>query len=120
MSIKYRDSSGSLRCFLWNGIDRTNNAINVCMVAANTIEDAIDMILDNFGKAKWNEKTRNDFRRQDHYNAWVSHNRDKEYAKYIRTRDKERKNIIKDIQELPYTKYSGNPGVVYENYIKIN
>ena len=52
MSIKYRDSSGSLRCFLWNGIDRTNNAINVCMVAANTIEDAIDMILDNFGKAK--------------------------------------------------------------------
>lgn len=31
MSIKYRDSSGSLRCFLWNDIDRTNNAINVCM-----------------------------------------------------------------------------------------
>lgn len=66
MSIKYRDSSGSLRCFLWNDIDRTNN------------------------------------------------------AKYIRTRDKERKNIIKDIQEFPYTKYSGNPGFVYENYIKIN
>lgn len=120
MSIKYRDSSDSLRCFLWNSIDRTNNAVNVYMIAANTIEDAIVIILGNFGKAKWNEKTRNDFRRQDHYNAWVSHNRDKEYAKYIRTRDKEIKSIIKDIQELPYTKYIGKPGIVYENYIKIN
>ena len=69
-------------------------------------------------KNKWVDKTRQDFRRQDHYDAWIDHNRAKEYTKYIKARDKERKKIIGEIKEVPDTHYVGNPGVYHTEYIK--
>ena len=121
MSIKFKGNSDDLRVYSWTRVDKYYNeykGINIYMVAANTIGEALDMILDKYGQNKWVEKTRQDFRRQDHYDAWIDHNRSKAYAKYIKARDKERETIISQIKEVPGTRYAGNPGVYHTEYIK--
>ena len=124
MSIKFKGNSDELRVYSWVRVDKVDKyyseykGINIYMVAANTIGEALDMILDKYGQNKWVEKTRQDFRRQDHYDAWIDHNRAKEYTKYIKARDKERKKIIGEIKEVPDTRYAGNPGVYHTEYIK--
>lgn len=117
MSIKFKGNSDELRVYCWTRVDKYYSkykGINIYMVAANTIGEALDMILDKYGQNKWVEKTRQDFRRQDHYDAWIDHNRSKEYAKYIKAIDKERETIISQIKEVPGTRYAGNPGVILE------
>ena len=121
MSIKFKGNSDELRVYSWTRVDKYYNeykGINIYMVAANTIGEALDMILDKYGQNKWVEKTRQDFRRQDHYDARIDHYRSKEYAKYIKARDKEREPIISQIKEVPCTRYAGNPGVYHTEYIK--
>ena len=126
MSIKFKgiSNTNSLNVFTWFSVDKRYNyeyeykGVTIYTVAANTIGEAIDIILDKYGKNKWTEKTRQDFRRQDHYDAWIDHNRAKEYTKYLKARDKERKKIIGEIKEVPDTHYVGNPGVYHTEYIK--
>jgi hypothetical protein len=66
-----------------------DDIIIVYHIAATTVDEAVDLWIENYSDITWKDKTREDFTRKDYWDAWVDHNREKTYNVYLNKISKE-------------------------------
>lgn len=125
MGVMFKNQSNTLKIFCYTDVsiedddysDEYEVTIETYHISANSIEEAIEIYINKFTDIEWHDKTREDFLRQDYYDAWVDHNREKTYTTYVKKLNKEKKKLLKEFKELPGVFYIGQPCVITTNKI---
>lgn len=81
-------------------------------IAATTVDEAIDTWIENCSDITWKDKVRDDFNRQDYWDAWVDHNREKTYNTYLNKISRLKKKLKKSMVEIPGIFHIGKPCVL--------
>lgn len=126
MGVKFKNQSNTLKIFYYTDIDIEEDDYSdgytviteTYHISANSIEQAIEIYLNKFSDIEWHDKTRDDFSRQDYYDAWIDHNREKTYNAYIKKLGREKKKLLKEFKEIPGVFYIGQPCVITTNRIE--
>ena len=84
-------------------------------IAATTLDEAVNIWIENYSDIKWKDKTREDFTRKDYWEAWIDHNREKTYNVYLNKISKLKKKLSKSMIEIPGIFYIGKPCVLLES-----
>lgn len=117
MSVKFKNQNNTLKIFCYTDISIEDDysdeyEVTTYHISANSIEEAIEIYINKFSDIEWHDKTREDFSRQDYYDAWVDHNREKTRTAYLKKLNKETKKLMKEFKEIPGVFYIGKPGVL--------
>ena len=78
-----------------------DDIIIVYHIAATTLDEAVDIWIENYSNITWKDKTREDFTRKDYWEAWIDHNREKTYNVYLNKISKLKRKLSKSMIEIP-------------------
>lgn len=92
-----------------------DDIIIVYHIAATTIDEAVDLWIENYSDITWKDKTREDFTRKDYWDAWVDHNREKTYNVYLNKISKLKSKLSKSMIEIPGIFHIGKPCVLLKS-----
>lgn len=94
-----------------------DDIIIVYHIAATTLDEAVDIWIENYSNITWKDKTREDFTRKDYWDAWVDHNREKTYNAYLNKISKLKRKLSKSMIEIPGIFHIGKPCVLLKSKI---
>ncbi len=120
MSVKFKNQNNTLKIFCYTDVsieeddysDEYEVTTETYHISANSIEEAVEIYINKFTDIEWHDKTREDFSRQDYYDAWIDHNREKTRTSYLNKLKRETKKLMKEFKEIPGVFYIGKPGVL--------
>ena len=92
-----------------------DDIIIVYHIAATTLDEAVDIWIENYSNITWKDKTREDFTRKDYWDAWVDHNREKTYNAYLNKISKLKRKLSKSMIEIPGIFHIGKPCVLLKS-----
>ena len=92
-----------------------DDIIIVYHIAATTVDEAVDLWIENYSNITWKDKTREDFIRKDYWDAWVDHNREKTYNVYLNKISKLKRKLSKSMIEIPGIFHIGKPCVLLKS-----
>ena len=92
-----------------------DDIIIVYHIAATTVDEAVDLWIENYSDIIWKDKTREDFTRKDYWEAWIDHNREKTYNIYLNKISKLKRKLSKSMIEIPGIFYIGKPCVLLKS-----
>ena len=92
-----------------------DDIIIVYHIDATTLDEAVDIWIDNYSNITWKDKTREDFTRKDYWDAWVDHNREKTYNVYLNKISKLKRKLSKSMIEIPGIFHIGKPCVLLKS-----
>lgn len=92
-----------------------DDIIIVYHIAATTLDEAVDIWIENYSDITWKDKTREDFTRKDYWDAWVDHNREKTYNAYLNKISKLKRKLSKSMIEIPGIFHIGKPCVLLKS-----
>ena len=92
-----------------------DDIIIVYHIAATTLDEAVDIWIENYSDITWKDKTREDFIRKDYWDAWVDHNREKTYNAYLNKISKLKRKLSKSMIEIPGIFHIGKPCVLLKS-----
>ena len=84
-------------------------------IAATTLDEAVNIWIENYSDIKWKDKTREDFTRKDYWDAWVDNNREKTYNVYLNKISKLKRKLSKSMIEIPGIFHIGKPCVLLKS-----
>lgn len=94
-----------------------DDIIIVYHIAATTLDEAVDIWIENYSDITWKDKTREDFTRKDYWEAWIDHNREKTYNVYLNKISKLKRKLSKSMIEIPGIFHIGKPCVLLKSKI---
>ena len=92
-----------------------DDIIIVYHIAATTLDEAVDIWIENYSNITWKDKTREDFTRKDYWDSWVDHNREKTYNVYLNKISKLKRKLSKSMIEIPGIFHIGKPCVLLKS-----
>lgn len=92
-----------------------DDIIIVYHIAATTLDEAVDIWIENYSDITWKDKIREDFTRKDYWDAWVDHNREKTYNVYLNKISKLKRKLSKSMIEIPGIFHIGKPCVLLKS-----
>ena len=92
-----------------------DDIIIVYHIPATTLDEAVDIWIENYSNITWKDKTREDFTRKDYWDAWVDHNREKTYNVYLNKISKLKRKLSKSMIEIPGIFHIGKPCVLLKS-----
>ena len=92
-----------------------DDIIIVYHIAATTVDEAVDLWIENYSDITWKDKTREDFTRKDYWEAWIDHNREKTYNIYLNKISKLKRKLSKSMIEIPGIFHIGKPCVLLKS-----
>ena len=92
-----------------------DDIIIVYHIAATTLDEAVDIWIENYSDITWKDKTREDFTRKDYWEAWIDHNREKTYNVYLNKISKLKRKLSKSMIEIPGIFHIGKPCVLLKS-----
>ena len=92
-----------------------DDIIIVYHIAATTVDEAVDLWIENYSDITWKDKTREDFTRKDYWEAWIDHNIEKTYNIYLNKISKLKRKLSKSMIEIPGIFHIGKPCVLLKS-----
>lgn len=92
-----------------------DDIIIVYHIAATTLDEAVDIWIENYSNITWKDKTREYFTRKDYWDAWVDHNREIAYNVYLNKISKLKRKLSKSMIEIPGIFHIGKPCVLLKS-----
>ena len=122
MGLKFKNQNpisdnNTLKVYFCTQKISEDDIIIVYHIAATTVDEAVDLWIENYSDITWKDKTREDFNRQDYWDAWVDHNREKTYNVYLNKISKLKKKLSKSMIEIPGIFHIGKPCVLLKSKI---
>lgn len=122
MGLKFKNQNpisdnNTLKVYFCTQKISEDDIIIVYHIAATTLDEAVDIWIENYSNITWKDKTREDFTRKDYWDAWVNHNREKTYNVYLNKISKLKRKLSKSMIEIPGIFYIGKPCVLLKSKI---
>ena len=120
MGLKFKNQNpisdnNTLKVYFCTQKISEDDIIIVYHIAATTVDEAVDLWIENYSDITWKDKTREDFTRKDYWDAWVDHNREKTYNVYLNKISKLKKKLSKSMIEIPGIFHIGKPCVLLKS-----
>ena len=120
MGLKFKNQNpisdnNTLKVYFCTQKISEDDIIIVYHIAATTVDEAVDLWIENYSDITWKDKTREDFIRKDYWDAWVDHNREKTYNVYLNKISKLKRKLSKSMIEIPGIFYIGKPCVLLKS-----
>ena len=120
MGLKFKNQNpisdnNTLKVYFCTQKISEDDIIIVYHIAATTIDEAVDLWIENYSDITWKDKTREDFTRKDYWEAWIDHNREKTYNIYLNKISKLKRKLSKSMIEIPGIFYIGKPCVLLKS-----
>ena len=120
MGLKFKNQNpisdnNTLKVYFCTQKISEDDIIIVYHIAATTVDEAVDLWIENYSDITWKDKTREDFTRKDYWEAWIDHNREKTYNVYLNKISKLKKKLSKSMIEIPGIFYIGKPCVLLKS-----
>ena len=120
MGIKFKNQNpisdnNTLKVYFCTQKISEDDIIIVYHIAATTVDEAVDLWIENYSDITWKDKTREDFTRKDYWEAWIDHNREKTYNIYLNKISKLKRKLSKSMIEIPGIFYIGKPCVLLKS-----
>lgn len=120
MGLKFKNQNpisdnNTLKVYFCTQKISENDIIIVYHIAATTVDEAVDLWIENYSDITWKDKTREDFTRKDYWEAWIDHNREKTYNIYLNKISKLKRKLSKSMIEIPGIFYIGKPCVLLKS-----
>ena len=120
MGLKFKNQNpisdnNTLKVYFCTQKISEDDIIIVYHIAATTVDEAVDLWIDNYSDITWKDKTRKDFTRKDYWEAWIDHNREKTYNIYLNKISKLKRKLSKSMIEIPGIFYIGKPCVLLKS-----
>ena len=120
MGLKFKNQNpisdnNTLKVYFCTQKISEDDIIIVYHIAATTVDEAVDLWIENYSNITWKDKTREDFTRKDYWDAWVDHNREKTYNVYLNKISKLKRKLSKSMIEIPGIFYIGKPCVLLKS-----
>ena len=112
MGLKFKNQNpisdnNTLKVYFCTQKISEDDIIIVYHIAATTVDEAVDLWIENYSDITWKDKTREDFTRKDYWEAWIDHNREKTYNIYLNKISKLKRKLSKSMIEIPGIFYIG-------------
>ena len=122
MGLKFKNQNpisdnNTLKVYFCTQKISEDDIIIVYHIAATTVDEAVDLLIENYSDITWKDKTREDFTRKDYWDAWVDHNREKTYNVYLNKISKLKRKLSKSMIEIPGIFHIGKPCVLLKSKI---
>ena len=120
MGLKFKNQNpisdnNTLKVYFCTQKISEDDIIIVYHIAATTLDEAVDIWIENYSNITWKDKTREDFTRKDYWEAWIDHNREKTYNIYLNKISKLKRKLSKSMIEIPGIFYIGKPCVLLKS-----
>lgn len=120
MGLKFKNQNpisdnNTLKVYFCTQKISEDDIIIVYHIAATTVDEAVDLWIENYSDITWKDKTREDFTRKDYWEAWIDHNREKTYNVYLNKISKLKRKLSKSMIEIPGIFYIGKPCVLLKS-----
>ena len=120
MGLKFKNrnpisDNNTLKVYFCTQKISEDDIIIVYHIAATTVDEAVDLWIENYSDITWKDKTREDFTRKDYWEAWIDHNREKTYNIYLNKISKLKRKLSKSMIEIPGIFYIGKPCVLLKS-----
>ena len=120
MGLKFKNQNpisdnNTLKVYFCTQKISEDDIIIVYHIAATTVNEAVDLWIENYSDITWKDKTREDFTRKDYWEAWIDHNREKTYNIYLNKISKLKRKLSKSMIEIPGIFYIGKPCVLLKS-----
>lgn len=120
MGLKFKNQNpisdnNTLKVYFCTQKISEDDIIIVYHIAATTLDEAVDIWIENYSDITWKDKTREDFTRKDYWDAWVDHNREKTYNVYLNKISKLKRKLSKSMIEIPGIFHIGKPCVLLKS-----
>ena len=120
MGLKFKNQNpisdnNTLKVYFCTQKISEDDIIIVYHIAATTVDEAVDLWIENYSDITWKDKTREDFTRKDYWEAWLDHNREKTYNIYLNKISKLKRKLSKSMIEIPGIFYIGKPCVLLKS-----
>ena len=120
MGLKFKNQNpisdnNTLKVYFCTQKISEDDIIIVYHIAATTVDEAVDLWIENYSDITWKDKTREDFTRKDYWDAWVDHNREKTYNAYLNKISKLKRKLSKSMIEIPGIFHIGKPCVLLKS-----
>lgn len=120
MGLKFKNQNpisdnNTLKVYFCTQKISEDNIIIVYHIAATTVDEAVDLWIENYSDITWKDKTREDFTRKDYWEAWIDHNREKTYNVYLNKISKLKRKLSKSMIEIHGIFYIGKPCVLLKS-----
>ena len=120
MGLKFKNQNpisdnNTLKVYFCTQKISEDDIIIVYHIAATTVDEAVDIWIDNYSDITWKDKTREDFTRKDYWEAWIDHNREKTYNIYLNKISKLKRKLSKSMIEIPGIFHIGKPCVLLKS-----
>lgn len=122
MGLKFKNQNpisdnNTLKVYFCTQTISEDDIIIVYHIAATTLDEAVDIWIENYSDITWKDKTREDFTRKDYWEAWIDHNREKTYNVYLNKISKLKRKLSKSMIEIPGIFHIGKPCVLLKSKI---
>lgn len=122
MGLKFKNQNpisdnNTLKVYFCTQKISEDDIIIVYHIAATTVDEAVDLWIENYSDITWKDKTREDFTRKDYWEAWIDHNREKTYNVYLNKISKLKRKLSKSMIEIPGIFHIGKPCVLLKSKI---
>ena len=120
MGLKFKNQNpisdnNTLKVYFCTQKISEDDIIIVYHIAATTVDEVVDLWIENYSDITWKDKTREDFTRKDYWDAWVDHNREKTYNVYLNKISKLKRKLSKSMIEIPGIFHIGKPCVLLKS-----
>ena len=120
MGLKFKNQNpisdnNTLKVYFCTQKISEDDIIIIYHIAATTVDEAVDLWIENYSDITWKDKTREDFTRKDYWEAWIDHNREKTYNVYLNKISKLKRKLSKSMIEIPGIFYIGKPCVLLKS-----
>lgn len=120
MGLKFKNQNpisdnNTLKVYFCTQKISEDDIIIVYHIAATTVDEAVDLWIENYSDITWKDKTREDFTRKDYWEAWIDHNREKTYNVYLNKISKLKRKLSKSMIEIPGIFHIGKPCVLLKS-----
>lgn len=120
MGLKFKNQNpisdnNTLKVYFCTQKISEDDIIIVYHIAATTVDEAVDLWIENYSDITWKDKTREDFTRKDYWDAWIDHNREKTYNVYLNKISKLKRKLSKSMIEIPGIFHIGKPCVLLKS-----
>ena len=120
MGLKFKNKNpisdnNTLKVYFCTQKISEDDIIIVYHIVATTVDEAVDLWIENYSDITWKDKTREDFTRKDYWEAWIDHNREKTYNIYLNKISKLKRKLSKSMIEIPGIFYIGKPCVLLKS-----
>lgn len=120
MGLKFKNQNpisdnNTLKVYFCTQKISEDDIIIVYHIAATTVDEAVDLWIENYSDITWKDKTIEDFTRKDYWEAWIDHNREKTYNIYLNKISKLKRKLSKSMIEIPGIFYIGKPCVLLKS-----